>query len=78
MDPHKPITDSTDLLRGICEVQRSSDSAALVALLREAAPADEKGNECHCGPKSRPHRSERRPGLPTARLPKFDAQRAKR
>ena len=80
MDPHKPMTDSTDLLRGICEAQVSSDSIALAAVLRDAAAqADDRGNECLRGPaKSQLRRPERGRGLWGERLPKFGAERALR
>jgi hypothetical protein len=77
MDPYKP--DSTDLLRGICDAQLSSDSIALAAVLRDAAQADDTGNECLCGPaKSQLRRPERGRGLWGERLPKFGAERALR
>jgi hypothetical protein len=77
MDPHKPMTDSTDLLRGICDAQLSSDSTALATVLRDAAEPEDSCNECHRGTtKSQLRRPERGPGLRAARLPKFGAQRA--
>jgi hypothetical protein len=77
MDPYKPKTDSTDLLRGICDAQLSSDSTALAAVLRDASEPEDTGNECHRGPaKSQLRRPERGPGLRAARLPKFGAQQA--
>lgn len=74
------MTDSTDLLRGICEAQVSSDSIALAAVLRDtAAQADDRGNECLRSPsKSQLRRPERGRGLWAERLPKFCAQRALR
>ena len=79
MDPHKPITDSTDLLRGICDAQLSADSIALAKVLRDAAEAEDAGNECHRGPaKSQLRRPERGPGLRAARLARFDGQPASR
>jgi hypothetical protein len=77
MDPHKPKADFTDLLRGICDAQLSSDSAALAAVLRDAAEPDDSGNECHRGAaKSQLRRPERGPRLRPARPTKFDAARA--
>ena len=79
MDPHKSLTDSTDLLRGICEAQLSSDNAALVTVLRDAAEPEGTGNENHCGPaEGQLRRPERGPGLRAARQPKYGAQPASR
>ena len=79
MDPHKSLTDSTDLLRGICDAQLSSDDAALTAVLRDAAEPEDTGNESHRGPaKSQLRRQERGPRLRAMRRPTFDAQLASR
>jgi hypothetical protein len=79
MDPHKPTTDSTDLLRGIYEAQLSSDSTALITVLRDAAQAEDKSDECHRVPANSQIRwPERRLGLWAARPPIFGADRASR
>ena len=79
MDPHKSLTDSMDLVRGICDAQLSSDDAALAAVLRDAAEPEDTGNESHRGPaKSQLRRPERGPGLRAARRPKYGAQPASR
>jgi len=80
MDPDKQMTDSTDLLRRICDAQLSSDDIALAAVLRDAAEPEGAGIERqHRGPaKSKPPRPERGTGLRAARLPKFDSQRPSR
>jgi hypothetical protein len=79
MDPHKSLTDSTDLLRGIRDAQLSSDNAALAKVLRDAAEPEDTGNESHRGPaKSQLRRPERGPGLRAARRPRYGAQPASR
>ena len=79
MDPHKPMTDSSDLLRGILDAQLSSNNAALATVLRDAAEPQDAVNECHRGPaKSQLRKPERGLGLQAARLPKFGGQRASR
>lgn len=79
MDPHKSLTDSTDLLRGIFDAQLSSDNGALATVLRDAAEPEDAGNESHRGPaKRRLRRPERGPGLRAARRPKYGAQPASR
>ena len=79
MDPHKPMTDSTDLVREICDAQLSSDSTALATVLRDAAPPEVTCNECHRGPaKGQLRGPERGLGLREARRPEFGAQPASR
>ena len=79
MDPYKPMTDSTDLLRGIRDAQLSSDGIALATVLRGAAELEDTGYECHRGSaKSQLRAPGRGLGLQAERLPKFDAQRASR
>ena len=77
MDPYKPMTDSTDLLRGICDAQLSSDGIALALVLRDAMLPEGTGNECHRVPtKSQLRGPEHGLGPRAERLPKFDARRA--
>jgi hypothetical protein len=71
------MIDCTDLLRGICDAQLSSDDAALATVLREAAEPDNAGTECRCGSaKGQIRRPERGREFRAARLPKFGAERA--
>jgi hypothetical protein len=77
MDPYKPMTDSTDLLRGICDAQLSSDSTAFASVLRDAMLPEDTGNKFHRGPtKIQLRGPEHGRGPRAERLPKFDAERA--